>query len=103
MIIRLSKDLNTTASPHIKKKPKVVNVLNIFDKRIKVLLFVIAKYIYRTFIAIPGRSTNLNQIKSLVWKFAPKTSDSIFGKKKPNRAPAAPERPSTKAIIYSKD
>ncbi len=58
MIIRLSKERNTTASPQIKKKPTVVNVLNTFDKRIKVLFFVIAKYIYKIFIAIPGRSTN---------------------------------------------
>ena len=58
IIIRLSKERNTTASPHIKKKPMVVNVLNIFDKRIKALFFVSAKYMYRMFIAIPGRSTN---------------------------------------------
>ena len=35
MIIRLSKERITIASPHIKKKPMVVNILNIFDKRIK--------------------------------------------------------------------
>ena len=99
MIIRLSKERNTTASPHIKKKPMVVNVLNIFDKRIKVLFFVIAKYIYKIFIAIPGRSTNWNHTRSLVAKFAPKTSDSSLGKKKPKRAPAATERPSKKAKI----
>ena len=99
MIIRLSKERNTTASPHIKKKPMVVNVLNIFDKRIKVLFFVTAKYIYKMFIAIPGRSTNWNHTRSLVEKFAPKISDSNLGKKKPNRAPAATDRPSKKAKI----
>ena len=99
MIIRLSKERNTTASPHIKKKPTVVNVLNIFDKRIRGLFFVIAKYIYKIFIAIPGRSTNLNHTRSLVVKFAPKTSDSNLGKKKPKRAPAATEIPSKKAKI----
>ena len=41
MIIRLSKERITTASPHIKKKPMVVNVLNIFDKRIKVLFLLV--------------------------------------------------------------
>ena len=99
MIIRLSKERNITASPHIKKKPTVVNVLNIFDRRIKVLFFVSAKYMYRIFIAIPGRSTNLNHTRSLIPKFAPKISDSNLGKKKPNKAPAATERPSKKAKI----
>ena len=97
IIIRFSKERNTTASPHIKKKPIVVKVLSMLDKTISVLFFVTAKYIYKIFIAIPGRSTNLNQIKSLVWKFEPKTSDNNLGKKKPNKAPAATERPSRKA------
>ena len=79
----------------------MVNIINIFDKRIKVLFFVSAKYMYRIFIAIPGRSTNWNHTRSLVPKFAPKISDSNLGKKKPNSAPAATERPSKKAKRWS--
>ena len=42
----------------MRKKPIVVIVLNTLDKSIPVLFFDIAKYIYITFMAKPGRRTN---------------------------------------------
>ena len=76
-------------------------VLRMLDKRIPLLFFDIAKYIYMTFMAKPGRRTNLNQIKSLEPKFAPNISETNFGKKYPNKAPEATARPSKKANTKS--
>ena len=99
IIIRFNKERNIAASLHMRKNPIVVIVLNILDKRIPVLFFDSAKYIYITFMAKPGRRTNWNQIKSLVLKFAPKISETNFGKKNPNNAPEATPSPSKKANI----
>ena len=87
----------------MRKKPIVVIVLNTLDKSIPVLFFDSAKYIYITFMAKPGRRTNLNQIKSFVPKFAPKISETNFGRKNPNNAPEATPSPSKKANIKSKE